>query len=590
MNKTVFFLVLSLSAIGAGAQENYADGVFILNEDWFGHNNSTINFWHIYGDNTIDYRVFQAANAIDGWSLGCTAEYGTVYGDKLLIVSKQDQDDGGGDALRGARFVVADAATMRLIARVDKIDVNEDGRSIADGRAVAGVDENTAYIGTSNGIYVFDFLSGMVTGRIEGTENPLITGSESEADGLGALYRNQIGTMIRTQDYVFAIQQDKGILVIDPQRREILQTIPGCFATMTLARDGNIWAGKNSNPDYQAYPYGDNGAAGEKWNGDLLLRLDPVSLETKDFPLGGGAMINQSWYAWAGGSLCASMHSNALYFTSVEVKNDAHRFITHKVFRYDIDNHTVSEVIDTKASLDRYIFMGSGLSIHPETDDLFVNMYLSAIDRNYWFCRFNSENPSVSDSRYREKQASQNYWFPAMVVYPDRYSPEVSPIPDVALTGGAPREIDLGSFVKDQDNNPPISILKTVTAVDDDLLEATVKGNVLTLTPRAGKSGSCTVGLRFNSNGRIVEAGFAASVDAGSALSPQDYSSVRVWGEKGSIQVSGLPESGVSVKVFNAAGVSVCSASSAGADLSIPVQTGQLYIIYIGTQRFKIIL
>lgn len=39
---------------------DYTQGVFILNEDWFGHNNSTINFMTSSGD--FAYRIFQTAN------------------------------------------------------------------------------------------------------------------------------------------------------------------------------------------------------------------------------------------------------------------------------------------------------------------------------------------------------------------------------------------------------------------------------------------------------------------------------------------------------------------------------------------------
>ena len=62
---------------------DYTQGVFILNEDWFGHNNSTINFMTSSGD--FAYRIFQTANP--GKELGCTSQFGTIFGDNMFILN-----------------------------------------------------------------------------------------------------------------------------------------------------------------------------------------------------------------------------------------------------------------------------------------------------------------------------------------------------------------------------------------------------------------------------------------------------------------------------------------------------------------------
>lgn len=82
--------------------------------------------------------------------------------------------------------------------------------SIADGRSFVGVDETKGYVGTSNGIYILSFSPFEITGRIEGTENPLVTGDEDNADGVGPLYQNQIGMMLRTADYVLPYNRTRG--------------------------------------------------------------------------------------------------------------------------------------------------------------------------------------------------------------------------------------------------------------------------------------------------------------------------------------------------------------------------------------------
>mgnify|MGYP000368061447 FL=1 len=173
-------------------QTTYTDGVFMLNEDWYGHNNSTLNF--IRPDHPTDpfeYYIIQNNESNAGQSLGATAQFGAVYGDYLFIISKQDQDAGDGlspdesaETRQGGRIVVADAQTMEIKSRIPIIRANEKGVSIADGRSFVGVDETKGYVGTSNGIYILSFSPFEITGRIEGTENPLVTGDEDNADGV----------------------------------------------------------------------------------------------------------------------------------------------------------------------------------------------------------------------------------------------------------------------------------------------------------------------------------------------------------------------------------------------------------------------
>lgn len=586
MRKTLlilaFFGLLSTSPVEGS---NYNDGVFVLNEDWFGHNNSTINFWHVYGDNTIDYRVFQTANF--GYSLGCTSQFGTVYGDKLFVVSKQAQDDGQASAVQGVRVIVADASTMQCIARIEKIAVNEQGKSIADGRAFVGVDENTGYIGTTNGIYVFDFKTMQILKRIEGTENPLITGNESNASGLGPLYRNQIGIMIRTQDYVFAIQQDKGVLVINPQNHTVIDTINGCFSTMVLAHDGNIYVGKNSNMEdngkYQEYPYGDIGANGEKWKGNQLLRINPTTLQTKTINLN-SAGINQSWYAWTGGSLVSSTKSNELYFIYINPASTAEWFTAHNIYKYDIDKNSVSQMFDTQSMLSRYVYTGSGLSISPWDNTLFVNMYLNVIDQNYWFCRYNE-----SFDLLNEKRPSLNYWFPAMIVYPDNYSPVISTLSDMDLSGQDSVNVDLSNIVSDADNIQT-GIIKSIKEISDtSMIAARIKGNTLTLKPIQEKTGRVKVTLQANSNGKLAQTDFYVNTSGLSGMKKQIMNAIRIVSKKGELTIEEIPNKST-VQIFNAIGVLLKSYNGISGRLSVSLPSNQMYVLKIGKERYKVIL
>ena len=55
----------------ANEQVDYTKGTFIVNEDWFGHQNSTVNFLSDDGKWTL--RAFQKENP--GHELGCTSQF-----------------------------------------------------------------------------------------------------------------------------------------------------------------------------------------------------------------------------------------------------------------------------------------------------------------------------------------------------------------------------------------------------------------------------------------------------------------------------------------------------------------------------------
>ena len=70
------------AASQANEQVDYTKGTFIVNEDWYGHQNSTVNFLSDDGKWTL--RAFQKENPAH--ELGCTSQFGTIYGGKFYIV------------------------------------------------------------------------------------------------------------------------------------------------------------------------------------------------------------------------------------------------------------------------------------------------------------------------------------------------------------------------------------------------------------------------------------------------------------------------------------------------------------------------
>ena len=233
--------------------ENFADGFFIVNEGWFGHDNGSINW--IAGDGVAYYNVDKKTN--NGVNvLGNTSQYGIVYGDNMYVMSKQ-----------APSLVVMDARTLEVRKSFDEIG--------GDGRAVLGVDENKVYVGTANGIFVLDTSTfSLSTTAIAGT------------DGTG-----QTGMMARVGKYVFATKQGVGVLVIDPETDTVVETIENTdVCGLTVTKDGTVWAGAEGN----------------------LMRIDPVTLGTETLALPNS--IVSPWGTWMPDKLCAAVDENALFY------------------------------------------------------------------------------------------------------------------------------------------------------------------------------------------------------------------------------------------------------------------------------------
>ena len=249
MKRKVRFLAILLAgaSFSASAQEtnDYSNGIIIINEDWYGHQNSTVNFLRpdeTGGENWY-YRIIQTENP--GMELGCTNQYGAIWGDRLYLIAKQEKDPGA--VVTGGRITVANAKTMKILHQQTQIDPS--GKQ-CDGRGFLGVDEHKGYISTSNGIWVFDLDTYTVTGQVEGSKNPNAGGDNDRPndDPTGALYHGQSGMMVSAAGRVFAAHQQYGLLVIDPAQDKVIDTISlefvkenACIGSVVKAKDGSLW-------------------------------------------------------------------------------------------------------------------------------------------------------------------------------------------------------------------------------------------------------------------------------------------------------------------------------------------------------------
>ena len=609
--KTIYSLITCALIAGCSLQsiaQNYTNGVYVLNEDWYGHNNSTLNFWNPETE-TIDYLIMQMANNYE-YSLGCTSQYGQLYGDFIVITGKQDKDPGEPGDMKSGRVAILHKNTLKPVGDEvhPLISVNENNKSDADGRGVCFVDNKKFYVGTSNGIYVFkwDEQGKIFTWDSEkiipGTGNPLITGDEvSNADGLGPLYQNQIGMMLRTQDYVFAIKQDLGVLIIDPKTDEIIKIIEGCFSTMAQSKDGDIWVGVNyqeeGNEDNLNYPYGWNGDA---WNGSQLMCIDQYTLETKKVRIDTGG-IPQSWYAWTAGSLTASETENALYFVYTDPSlGQINWFRNCVLYRFNIDaidwdnidlsnpdeayaEGACEEIYDS--SFDDLYFYGGALQCNPKDGNLYASFYVGEnIATQEWI--YAILNPEGEMIQYQEP--IKRYWYPAMFIFPDNEAPIVENFDDVTIEDKNPVEITLADKVTDSDSRNAAIVKSISNIADESIVKAEIiKGN-LVLTPL--KKGNTTVEIAFNSNGKVVTGNVNVSVTADiSSIDVIDIERANVFAVSGNIMVTGI-DTPQQVEIFNAQGALVKSAIVNNGEQITSLAKGNLYIVKISNQSYKIVL
>lgn len=454
-------------------QVDYSKGTFIVNEDWYGHQNSTLNF--LTDDGEWIYRVIQKENP--GVEIGATAQYGAIYGDKFFVMAKQPKDPGA--SITGGRITVCDAKTMKVLKQIENIAVDDKGSSIADGRGFLGVDEHKAYVGSSNGIYVLDLDSLKITGSVSGA------GNDSD-DPYQQLYGGQIGNMVRVNNRVFAVHQKNGLLIINPATDEVEKTVEAPegwgFGSVVLSKDGNLWLSLAA-------------SSGSGQADTRIVKLNPATLEQTiiECPEGIFGPAN-TWYAWTPDCFCASKQNNVLYWNG----GNSSWFSGKTVYKYDIDSNTFSTFIDYNDDPDGWQIYGCSFRVNPVTDEAIVSLYKGYGDPTYVVRKYNNEGKQTA-----EYSMISNYWFPSLPVFPDNEAPVVADISPVSITTDDGTTVSLKDVATDADNMDA-AIVKTVKKVSDEkVLKAEMADGDLVITPL--KAGKADITIQINSNGKLAE-------------------------------------------------------------------------------------
>ncbi|MDR0749888.1 MAG: Ig-like domain-containing protein, partial [Tannerellaceae bacterium] len=484
---------------------DYTTGVFIVNEDWFGHNNSTLNY--LYPETgTWNYKVIQHENAEAGIQLGATTQHGAIYGGRFYLVSKQATDPGS--ATPGSRLAVADAATMKVVKEHKVLAANENGTSIADGRSFLGVDEHKGYIGTSNGIFIIDLDTHELTGKqITGTEGDPQGGDDPGLGGNPGLYTGQTGTMLRAGDNVFAIHQKDGILIINPATDQVHTVIgvpeitekqtpydEGVYGSIVQAKDGSLWASVAVK------------RSGLTPGADFFVRIDPFTFDTAHVAITPGTGAGASWYAWTPDAYFAGFNENKLYWAAT----GAYMFAPlTDLYEYNIDTKEQRLLTDLRSYDDgAWHIYSASVRIHPVTNEIYATLFRANGQPYYRTVRISSATGEVLETYLMEN----NYWFSSIPVFPDNAPPVVdAALGDISIMGDTC--IYLGDKVSDADNLDA-AIVKSIAAIgNNELFGAFIRHDTLFISPFG--EGDATLTLRFNSNGKVVEREFTVTVETG---------------------------------------------------------------------------
>lgn len=427
-----------------------AKGFYIVNEDWFGHSNGSVNYFEKSGSSyTPHYRVFRAANL--GQELGATTCYGAIWGDHFYLISKQ-----------GNRLVIADAQNLKS----KKIITDLGG----DGRSFVGIDEKKAYIGYNGGIKTFNI------------EN--LTLGEAIAGVSG-----EIGNMCYAYGKVFAVS-DENLYIIDAKTDKVEKTVTGSYDTyksVVTAKDGSVWV-----------------AAADKF-----IVYNPNDLEnTKEIAYPVDAAVSSSWGSWNPGGLCASTQTNTLYWTT-----GTSSWSLNAVCKYDIDTSNANSSFYTLPNDDagqKRVLYGAGLRVDPLSDNLVLQSrrdgWGDSSAYNWLFLLSNTESLNTSFVVADDKEPTTGngyYWFPSMPVFEDANKPQIL-LNQVMMGTNKKVEIDLSTKVVDYDNIFATMATQVELLNKQDQAKVSIAGNKLVIESQT-QEGNFKLKLTVVSNGVKVE-------------------------------------------------------------------------------------
>ena len=535
------------------AADDYQDGTFWLNEEWYGHTNGSINY--ITSDYDVMYRAYEAQNP--EMSFGVTSQYGTIYGNHLIVMSKQASETK--DDREGGRLVVADATTL-----VNKAAFSDIG---GDGRACVGA-AGKVYLGTTGGIRVLSLEDYTLGDMIDGTV------------GSGGLYSGQLGDMVASGGYVFAIRQEAGVLVINTATDELEKT----FTTSEVNNPQGIVVDCNGNVWVASTDASDNG---------YFHCISPETLEVMEsVALPEGKSVICQWGAWHSSNFFASKKSETLWWGTVYTSWSGDK----EYYKWEIGDvtdgvanaqlvYTFPDNLAAENSLYQLPYATAG---YDERNDMLLIAANRGYSGNYrynWLHFINCEHGVI----VKTIQLKDYYWFPAMPIFPDKYAPEFGDMPEsifVNVDVAEPYTLDL-SGVSDADGIDACIALSVDDSDLSSIADVVCNGHTVTISHK-GVIGDGTLSINAESNGKISTVDIPVQIGKSTGVNDAIAAGVISFSEN-RLHLIGL--CGKQFVIYNVAGneVGAFDVESEDVTVSLALVPGAYIVASTdGTRRIKI--
>ncbi len=452
MKITSVFLSAAI-AIAANAAElptDFSNGIIMLNEGWYGHDAGSMNF--IDTDGQVYYNVYKGVN--ESKCLGNTLSFGQVFGDCIFVMCKQSYDS---DERTGGRFIAVDANTLQFKGELTTLPGG-------DGRSVCAVSQHKGYIGTASGLYAIDLDTYTVADK-----------QLAPANSSGKI--QQTGEMLRVGNYLFACQQNIGVLAVDIATDEVHVIDMPKVVSLTITADGSLYAATSD-------------AASE------FVKIDPITFATETIDIEGSHAMGSTWSTWKKGSLAADATRNIVYYVV------GASWTPKTISSYNFDTKEFKTEFftlpgkSTGLSNDRILY-GEGVSVDPATGHLVVAATEAGYGAHYSYNWIYFIDTTLGET-VKEIALDEYYWFPSMMLYPDFDAPELN-VEAVEMQKGGEKVINLSDAVTLRVGNPHL-INYSIADADSDVFEATLSGKELIV--KALSEGETTISITAEYQGR----------------------------------------------------------------------------------------
>lgn len=401
---------------------DYNKGILFLNEGWFGHDPGSINFYS--NDGSWVYDAYQLNNPTH--SLGVTSQYGDVFGSNLYVVSKAR--NGSGEE-SGGIFTVIDATTMDYKGQIAALpDVHQGNQP----RAFCAWDEHKGYLSTAKAIYAVDLDNLTLGAVVPGTD----------------IYTsfNPNGEMLRYGNHIFAMRKSTGVDAIDPATDDVT-TIPAELASgFAILPDGRfIVATQNEANEF--------------------VSISPRELTVEEtFDIDADySKITDSWATWRKAPIAADKTRNRVYYVNTKSTQD---YVAgpHTVSCYDFDTREyVENFITLPGAADGenadWVLYGEGVSVNPATGLIMLSAVESGYGQHYKKNRVFAADPATGAILPDQTLVMEdNYWFPAMTIYPDFGAPAIDAAALELPDGNIDKVIDLAAVTTLATGNPHLIV------------------------------------------------------------------------------------------------------------------------------------